>query len=304
MPRSRPAPWPGWLPAWQGYALVGTVDDDGHGYARHFIEPPGEPSKRLALSCFDESALDDMLVHGLDEVRVVDRIVHPNVARLLDMGNHGGVLWHLAEYPRGDTLEALMARAERRGEPLDLGAMVEAFAQFAEGLAAAHETRMEDGTLLGFCYRGLCPDSLLLATEGPCKIVDWGISDVRRAHLRNAVHADAPSPLGPVVSPLGYLAPEHVRALPVDGRTDVFVLGAMLHEVTTGHRPFAGETLFETVKKVLSQPAMPPATLVPGYPAELSDLVLRALDKSPDTRMGVRALAEGLRRAARALRGR
>lgn len=285
--------WPGRLDSLEGYEIVGTLESDGELYAKHLVVSPAAPERRASVACFGTHGLDDQLFLVLvDEVRVLKRLDHPRIARLLDLGHEREVVWVLSEYPRGETLESLVARVAAGAAPPSIDVAMAAFADFAEGLDAAHRETLDDGRPLGMRYPGLGPSSLLFGSEGPSQIVDWGVVELARAHRSLRHSGTRVTALPPE---LRFLAPELVVGKIAEARADVFALGVMLHELTTGSTLFRANTDLGVLENILKQEPLPPTRMVRGYPDELSRLVMRSLAKSPEARLTAGELAAGLR---------
>jgi len=274
-------PWPP-SPRFAGWTVVAVMDSNESGYARYLVDPPGASGPRCALACFAPDRADPFFPMRFDELGVARLLAHPNLERVVDRGGGDGIYWHLTERPAGPTARALHPR--RPFELPDLDVVLAAFADFAEGLHAAH-TLVHRGIVLELCHRTLTEDALLLGADGVGRVVDWGLTEMIRCA----------APDGGGHAQLGYLAPEQVRGAAVDGRADVHALGAMLHTLTTGDRLFEGDTEVETLENLLHARPTPPSWIVPGYPPALEDLVLGALAKDPADRPAAGALAAGLR---------
>ncbi len=200
------------------------------------------------------------------EARAALAIRHENVARVLPLEKHEGLLVLPMELLEGGTLKDAV---KKRG-PLPWEEAVALGAAIARGLAAIH--------VGGFVHRDLKPANVLLDGSGRPKITDFGL--VRRASGASV----APSVLtrtGEIVGTFEYLAPELAEGSKVDARADLYSLGATLYELLSGAPPFAG-TGYGLVAKHLRET---PASLAPkGVPKELDALVLRLLAKRPDDR--------------------
>lgn len=300
LPLSRSLPLVMSLPRFAEYEVVATLEEsDGGGYARYLLKPWGAAEPSCAVACFavDEDHL--FFEMCFDEARVVTRLQHSNLGRLLDIGRDGGIWWHLCEYSHGETLQGILTKIRHGAAPPSLDVVVAAFADFAEGLHAAHTDTDDEGRALGWCYRDLSPAALFLSLDGTGKVIDWGLRGLVRTYRARDSGPDG------VTGVLGitdlqragrrYLAPEQVHGTPVDGRADVFALGMMLYELSTGSSLFLADTDFATIEHVAKQEAPPPSTLVRGYPPELDALVLRALTKDPAARATAGEVAAGLR---------
>jgi serine/threonine protein kinase len=153
--------------------------------------------------------------------------------------------------------------------------------QIARGLAAAHEQ--------GIVHRDLKPENVFVAKDGQVKILDFGLAKLTRAeapreaesHLRTEGYETDP---GTVMGTVGYMSPEQVRGRPVDHRSDIFSLGAILYEMLSGRRAFARESSVETLNAILKED--PPELSETGrlLPPALDRIVRHCLEKSPDER--------------------
>ena len=229
--------------------------------------------KTILPGAVDETRLEEMF---LVEAELASRIHHPNVVATLDLGEHDGLLYLVMEWVDGESLNLLMSTAASLGGvPLPIG--VNLIGQACQGLHAAHSLRDGEGTLLGVVHRDVSPHNVLVTYSGTAKLVDFGVA--KSNGLGSFTVA------GEVKGKFAYMAPEQVRGQAVDARADLFALGILLYQITTGTHPFRGENPAETVQNICAdQSPAGPSTLVPDYPAELEAVVLKALAKDPDQR--------------------
>ena len=227
---------------------------------------------------------DKALTRLLSEARAAAKIRSEHVARVLDVGTlENGSPFIVMEYLEGEDLADLL---DRQGA-LDVSQAVRFLLQSCEALAEVHAAEM--------VHRDLKPGNLFLAKlpDGSysLKIVDFGISK----HIGGAARSHPATTSAQVLGSPYYMPPEQMRAEPVDERSDIWSLGAILFEMLTARPPFLGETLPEVYAAVLSQAAPAIETLRPGIPAGLDDIVQRCLDKDPAQRFcDVADLAEAL----------
>ena len=221
---------------------------------------------------------EEFLQMFVDEARLCARLTHPNVVQVLELGQLGGAHYIAMEYVEGETLSAVM----RRTRPsMPVSARIVAAA--AAGLHAAHQLRDSDGRLLNVVHRDVSPQNILISYDGAVKVVDFGV-----ARARSNLHTTT---AGQVKGKFAYMAPEQVALEPVDHRTDIFALGIVLWECTTGHRLFKASNDAATVAKVKDMDIVPPGAIVPDYPRSLEAIVMRTLQRDPDRRF---ATAEDL----------
>lgn len=252
---------------------------------------------------------DPALLAGLRrEVRALSRLAHPGIVRILDVGLADETPWYAMELLVGQTLgqrlrsgtdptelraasgEVLKgqgARAhdeppsERRAELLAI------FPALCDALAFLHGE--------GVVHLDLKPDNVFLV-DGQPRLMDFGLAArAVAAHGREALDV-----VGPGVGTVAYIAPEQIRAAPLDARADLYAVGCMLFEVITGTPPFAAENAIGVLFGHLQREPVAPSTLVDGVPPELDALVLALLAKDPDARIGY---AADVARTLRALLG-
>ena len=291
---------PSRLERFAGYGVLRTFDGDDLDYARHLLEAPD--GERLALSCFDvdDAAADPFFRLRFDEARVLLRLRHPSLARVIELGREGDVCWHLAAYPHGLTLAELDTPVGPPAMRARLRLLLAAFADAAEGLDSAHTDPDDAGFPLGCYYRCLTPSALLLGVDGRCSVVDWGVHDLLAAHRRSSGLEGAAGVYewrSSALALLRYLAPEQALGRAVNRRADVFALGVMLYELSTGTHPFSGQGVLETLERIAHAEAPPPAGRVEGYPDDVASLLARALAKDPAERPTAGEFARHLRDA-------
>jgi len=214
----------------------------------------------------------DFVAMFLDEGRLVQRIRHAHVVELYEVGEANGLMFIAMEWVEGESLHTLIAEAGKR-RPIPPEMAVRIIADAASGLHAAHETRDDAGRLLNVVHRDVSPHNILIGTNGKVKLVDFGVAKARERM------AEATS-VGHVKGKFGYMSPEHALARPVDRRSDVFSLGIVLYELTTGKRLFRGESDAETVQLVVQGDIPRPRLIDPGYPKALEAIVMKALSRS------------------------
>lgn len=229
----------------------------------------------------------------LDEARIASRITHANVCSVFDFGDVDGEYFIAMEYLVGEPLSRVhrrvVADADQRSSALLPARMARVIAQACEGLHAAHELRGADGESLHVVHRDVSGENLFVTYDGATQVVDFGI-----AHARQRVHH---TEAGQVKGTFPYMAPEQMTAAVVDRRVDVWALGAVLWELLTLRRLFLRDTDVNTMYAVLSGEIRPPSDYRSDVPAELDEIVLRALKRSPDERwQSAREMGKALRR--------
>jgi predicted ATPase len=220
----------------------------------------------------------DAAARLLLEARAAAALSHPNVVRVHAVEDVPDGLVIVMEYVEGESLDARL----RRG-PLPLAELVRLGRDVAGALECAHAA--------GLVHRDIKPGNIMLTAAG-AKVLDFGIAKHRGASARAALHA---TDAGHVVGTVPYMSPEQVLAGDVDGRSDIFALGAVLYEAATGVRPFPGEDFLAVAHQVASVEPASPRRLRPDLPAALEAVILRALRKARDERFhGGAAMAAAL----------
>jgi eukaryotic-like serine/threonine-protein kinase len=208
------------------------------------------------------------------ETRIASGIKHPNVCEVVDFGQDRGTLYLVMEWIDGEALSAL----RRDGEAIPLGIAARVVIDAARGLEAAHRLTDPSGKRLGIVHRDVSPQNILVGPDGVAKIADFGVAKATEAGTGRTQS-------GYIKGKVDYLSPEQAYSEPVDARADVFALGVVLYEITTGRRPFAADSQMATLVKVTSpDPPASPLDIVPSYPEALAAVVLRALEKDKTER--------------------
>ncbi len=206
-----------------------------------------------------------------EEALAAIRLTHPNLVRLHNFENTAQAKYLLMEYVPGQSLSKMLSNGLAAGfTERDVIRIAE---QVADGLAAAHKA--------GIIHRDIKPSNILITPEGQVKILDFGIAHVEdptalKGGVRQA-HAGTPT----------YMSPEQFLGEKLDGRTDVYALGATMYEVLATHPPFVGGNLKEQHLEDEPEP-------IPGVSDWLNEIVLRCLEKDPRDRW---ASAEDFRKA-------
>lgn len=204
-----------------------------------------------------------------DEARLLAELSHPNIPQVYDLGHADGN-WYLAmEHVRGVTLTDLCRTAAKLQRPMPLAVAVGIVSQVCMALHHAHECRDREGRPLRVVHRDVTPHNIIISQDAVVKVLDFGVA-------QTAARADTEA--GAVRGTYAYMGPEQVRGKPLDKRADVFALGVILYELTTGRRLFRGSDV-EIMTAIVERDVAPPSRLVPDYPAELEQIVLHALQR-------------------------
>jgi serine/threonine protein kinase/tetratricopeptide (TPR) repeat protein len=206
------------------------------------------------------------------EARTAGSLNHPNIVSVHDVGTHGSAPFIVSEYVEGESLRTRL----RRG-PLPIDAATTIALQIARGLSAAHER--------GIIHRDLKPENIFLRADGGVKILDFGLATIKAAPALSPVEGDSASPgVAGLAGTAGYTAPEQIRGHEADVRSDLFALGVTLYEMLAGHRPFKGNSSVETLHATLNLAPSDVRLARHDLPSPLAAIVMRLLEKAPETR--------------------
>ncbi len=229
----------------------------------------------------DVSDDPDFVTMFLDEARVAARIRHPNVAEILDLGEQDDVLYLVMEWVEGDNLSALLKAARDIGG-IPLPIVVRIATQICAGLHAAHELRDDTGNLVDLIHRDVSPANVLISTAGYVKIIDFGVAKSRvREHVTRAgAMLKGKTP---------YLSPEQLTIDPIDRRSDIFSLGALLYVLSTGLHPFRGDSDIKTIENITRREPISLTRINAKIPADFDKIIQKALAKDPADRYSTAA---------------
>jgi serine/threonine-protein kinase len=232
--------------------------------------------KTLLPTHEDSEQLQAML---RSEARLASQIRHPNVAETFELGEHNGTFYLVMEWVEGEPLEQVLRAARLMVGGIPIPIAVNIIAQGLRGLHAAHEAHDDKGRLRGLDHRDISPQNLLVTYAGQVKLVDFGVA--------KATHRlSQPTAMGEVKGKFAYMAPEQVQGERLDARADVFAMGIVLYRITTGKHPFKSDNPAATIRNILSDGTVPPSRVIPGYPAALENVVLKALIRDRTERFG------------------
>ncbi|RJS27031.1 serine/threonine protein kinase [Corallococcus sp. H22C18031201] len=207
----------------------------------------------------------------LDEARIAAQLHHPNIVQVHELGKLGENIFIAMEYVEGVDLRRVMAEESKFGTAIPYGVAARICAQVAGGLDYAHHSRGVDGRPLELIHRDVSPQNVMIAYDGRVKLVDFGIAKAGAFMER--------SKPGVIKGKFLYLAPEQVMQERLDHRADIFALGSMLYEISTGRQPFAKPTTEGILYAIRYEDPSPPHLMRPDYPEVLSRIVMRCLTK-------------------------
>jgi serine/threonine protein kinase len=211
------------------------------------------------------AAEPDLQRRFVREVAIVEKLSHPNIVQHYDCGLAEDRIYFAMELVDSGTLKDVLRQRGR----LPWREAVECAMQICAALEHAHQ--------IGVIHRDLKPANLFLAADGRVKVGDFGLArDLSKTRLTLD---------GQTVGTCRYMPPEQIAGeAELTGATDLYALGCILYEMLVGQTPFDGHTIVEIFEAHLNDAPQPPAELVRGLPPELSELVVRLLEKSPADR--------------------
>ncbi len=227
----------------------------------------------VALKVLPAGALMDEIARArlLREARLASKLNHPHICTIHEVGEADGQVYIAMELVEGQTLSERLS-----GHALSVEEVLRYGQQMADALAHAHER--------GVVHRDFKSANVVITPEGRAKVLDFGLAKrLSGTELSEATTLSRASLTeeGTVAGTPAYMAPEQLRGLAADARSDIWALGVVLYEMATGRRPFQGKTGFELSSAIFSQE---PPPLPPAVPAPLATVIERCLAKEPGAR--------------------
>ena len=236
--------------------------------------------RKVALKILpaDLASNQDRMRRFEQEAQAAAALNHPNIAHIYEIGESDGVNFIAMEFIDGVTL-----REKIHQERIELRKLLRYLQHAAEGLAKAHAA--------GIVHRDLKPDNIMITRDGHAKILDFGLAKLIEPRLSDGGTEDAVTAImrqqstpGVIMGTVGYMSPEQARAKPVDQRSDIFSFGCLLYEAATGRKPFAGDSIVDTLHKIIHDPAPAITDFNPAASPELQRVIRKCLAKEPEKR--------------------
>ncbi|MFY0569289.1 serine/threonine-protein kinase [Archangium lansingense] len=212
----------------------------------------------------------------LDEARIAAQLHHPNIVQVFELGKINESIFIAMEYLEGVDLRRILAEESKFTSSVPYAVASRICAQVAAGLEYAHNSKGVDGRPLGLIHRDVSPQNVMVTYNGSVKLVDFGIAKAEAIAER--------SKPGVIKGKFLYLSPEQVMQERLDHRSDIFALGVMLYEITTGRSPFARQTTEGILYAIRFEEPSPPHLIRDDYPQGLSRIVMKCLVKDRNLR--------------------
>jgi eukaryotic-like serine/threonine-protein kinase len=258
------------------YRILEKLGEGGMGVV--YLAEDTHLGRRVAIKFLASASDQNFRARFLREARAISALSHPNVATLFDYGETAdGEPFIVMEMVEGQTLTRLLLASA-----LTLNRAVEIIERVAEALGAAHAR--------GIIHRDIKPSNVVINESGVVKVLDFGLakrldeaqseSDTEGSQADTLIETRKDVVVG---TPL-YLSPEQARGAPVDARSDLFALGALLYECIAGRPAFEAANVFEIGVQVIHFNPPPPSAINARVPPELDRITMKALAKRPEDR--------------------
>ncbi len=211
------------------------------------------------------------------EARTEAALNHPHIVTVYSVEEADGLPFLTMELIEGKRLSELIP-----AQGMNLDRFLQLAIPLADAVSAAHKR--------GIVHRDLKPANVMVTEEGQLKVLDFGLAKLKEAafsgeDLVSDLETWEQTGEGRIVGTAAYMSPEQAEGKPVDARSDVFSLGIVIYEMTTGRRPFQGDSSAGTLSSILKDTAMSVSELRPELPLELGRIIRRCLEKDPARRM-------------------
>jgi serine/threonine protein kinase/tetratricopeptide (TPR) repeat protein len=254
------------------YRIVDKLGEGGMGEV--YLAEDTRLERKIALKVLPSEMADepDRLARFEREAKALAALNHPNIVTIHSVEEADGVRFFTMELLEGTTLTAVIPEGG-----LSLDRFFDFAIPMADALVAAHGK--------GIIHRDLKPSNVMVTGDGIVKVVDFGLVKVEDIDARAEESAlDTETSAGKVLGTMPYMSPEQLQGRPIDHRTDIFAFGAVLHQMATGRRPFAGKTPADVISSILTETPSSVSDARTDLPRHLGRIIRRCLEKDADKR--------------------
>jgi len=262
-----------------GYELVARLGRGGMGVVYKAYDAHLDRHVALKFLPPEFARSPDRLERFLREARTASALNHPHISTIHALGEHEGRPFIVMEFVEGRTLRAAMA------ERPEMKQLVEWIKQAAQALAAAHAA--------GIVHRDVKPENIMVRADGYVKVLDFGLARRLPTLLSDSDETDLTTP-GAFLGTLPYMSPEQTRGATAESASDVFSLGVVAYQLTTGSHPFDAGGPLATLTAIAASPVVPPSRLNAEIPGALSDTIEAMLNKDASLRPSAAEVASAL----------
>ena len=249
------------------YKIVGKLGGGGMGVI--YEAQDTRLGRHVALKFIPEDLLNDRkaLERFIWEARAASQLNHPGICTIHDIEDMDAHPFIVME-----KLEGVSLKDKMLGKPMDLEQILDIGIQVADALAACHAK--------GIIHRDIKPANIFITDSGQVKILDFGVAKLAPGLKAGGAELDDPlSVAGDIFGTAVYMSPEQARGEELDPRTDLFSLGVMLYQMSTGQKPFGGANAVTTLEAIMNRKPVPPTKLNPALPTDLEGILGRAMEK-------------------------
>ncbi len=252
------------------YRVEGELGRGGMGVVYRAVDTQLERQVAIKVLSAEATHDEDRRRRFVQEARAASALNHPNIVTIYEVDAAEGITFIAMELVDGTALDVLLARG-----PLPLARSLEYAAHIAAALEAAHAA--------GIVHRDIKPANIVITRDGRAKVLDFGVAKLIERPTDATMSAVGTAP-GLIIGTAAYMSPEQAQGLPVDGRSDLFSLGAVLYEMLAGRRPFASSSDIGLMTAILRDDPAPASSVRADVPAGVDAIVAHALAKAPAER--------------------
>ncbi|WP_163337207.1 serine/threonine-protein kinase [Desulfopila sp. IMCC35008] len=247
------------------YSVVSEIGRGSMGVVYKAHDPQIDRLVALKVLRQDRVSSDDYVKRFVKEATAVGRLSHPGIVTVFDIGQDHGTVYIAMELLEGTPVDELF-KAGR----ISVDQAVEVGRRVADALHYAHRK--------GIVHRDIKPANIICSESGQVKVTDFGIAHIDDPDGQQMTQA------GEILGTPVYMSPEQVTGQPVDGRSDIYSLGVIMYELTTGERPFKGKNLGALFNAITCAEVMTPKDVNPEVPVWLSTVIMKAMARDPADR--------------------